>query len=123
MDSNTNLSVKKSLSVGFKPYGVATVSASDGEPICTGDSAFRFEVRDGDCGHDGEGWCDCKNDRQRHEYTSDDVLVKCGLTGHCISPVILKAYSPQQLPLVSFISIMAQVHRLCFNCLKNFQII
>lgn len=29
LDSNTNLSVKKSLSVGFKPYGVATVSVSD----------------------------------------------------------------------------------------------
>jgi hypothetical protein len=70
--SNTNLSVRKSLPTGFQSRGVATANVSDGAPVRTGNSSFRFEVRDGDCSRD-EGWNDCKNDRQRHEYTSDDV--------------------------------------------------
>lgn len=70
--SDSNLSYRKSLPSGFKSYGVSSVSQSDGYPTRTGDSSIRFEVRDGDCSR-SEGWDDCRNDRQRHEYIASGV--------------------------------------------------
>ena len=102
LDSNTNLSVKKSLSVGFKPYGVATANVSDGAPVRTGNSSFRFEVRDGDCGHDGEGWCDYKNDRQRYEYSTGDVTGEIWFNWSLYIPTDFESISPATVTLGQF---------------------
>lgn len=93
LESNTNLSVRKSLPIGFQPHGVRTVNASDGEPVRTGGSSFRFEVRDGDCSRD-EGWNDCKNDRQRHEYTSGDVTGEIWFNWSLYIPANFESIAP-----------------------------
>ena len=100
-DSNTNLSVRKSLPIGFQPHGVTTVNASDGAPVRTGDSSFRFEVRDGDCSRD-EGWNDCKNDRQRHEYTSGDVTGEVWFNWSLYIPSDFESISPATVTLGQF---------------------
>ncbi|NVK74447.1 MAG: heparin lyase I family protein [Oceanospirillaceae bacterium] len=102
LDSNTNLSVKKSLSVGFKPYGVTTVNSSNGEPVRTGETSFRFEVRDGDCGNDGEGWSDCKNDRQRHEYSAGNVNGEIWFNWSLYIPDDFKSIFPATVTLGQF---------------------
>ncbi|MFD1383099.1 heparin lyase I family protein [Rhodanobacter aciditrophus] len=67
--SDTNLTYKKSLPIGFQPWGVMSVTSDEGYPTRTGNSSIRFEVRDGDCARN-DVWSDCDNDRQRHEFTT-----------------------------------------------------
>ena len=100
--SDSNLSLKKSLSVGFKSYGVTRVNALDGEPVRTSETSFRFEVRDGDCGYDGESWSDCKNDRQRHEYSAGDVTGEVWFNWSLYIPADFESIFPATLTLGQF---------------------
>lgn len=54
---------------GFKAHGYKIVTTP--EPVRFGKQSIKFEVRPGDCGHDGNGWSDCKNDRERHELSQN----------------------------------------------------
>ncbi len=54
--------------IGATDHGCRVVSAADGHPVRSGDHAFRFEVRDGDCSGN-DGWDDCTTDRSRHELS------------------------------------------------------
>ena len=53
----------------YKDYGMQVVDKKDGHPVRAGEQSIRFEVRDGDCGKDPDGWSDCKGDRERHELS------------------------------------------------------
>ena len=53
----------------YKDYGMQVVDKKDGHPVRAGEQSIRFEVRDGDCGNDPDGWSDCKGDRERHELS------------------------------------------------------
>ena len=53
----------------YKDYGMQVVDKKDGHPVRAGKQSIRFEVRDGDCGKDPDGWSDCKGDRERHELS------------------------------------------------------
>ena len=53
----------------YKDYGMQVVDKKDGHPVRAGEQSVRFEVRDGDCGKDPDGWSDCKGDRERHELS------------------------------------------------------
>ena len=65
---NINIDVFRDKPIGFKPHGLKIVYRADGEPVRTGKSSFKFEVRDGDCGYNPPPkWNDCKTYRERHE--------------------------------------------------------
>jgi hypothetical protein len=51
-------------------HQIQIVNAEDGYPVKSGTQSIRFEIREGDCSHDGNGWSDCKGDRYRSELTS-----------------------------------------------------
>ena len=53
----------------YKDYGMQVVDKKDGHPVRAGEQSIRFEIRDGDCGKDPDGWSDCKGDRERHELS------------------------------------------------------
>ena len=99
--SNSNIAIKKSLPVGFASHGVKTVKALDGEPVRTGDSSFRFEVRDGDCSRT-DGWNDCKNDRQRHEYKSGNLAGELWFNWSLYIPANFQSIYPATVTLAQF---------------------
>ena len=71
-DEIKGLNARKSLPYGFKSHGAKWVTKSSTVPVREGNQSLRFEVRPGDCGRNDE-WNDCKNDRERHEYTTKSL--------------------------------------------------
>ena len=57
----------KSVATKMNKHQIQIVNAEDGYPVKSGTQSIRFEIREGDCSHDGSGWSDCKGDRHRSE--------------------------------------------------------
>jgi hypothetical protein len=80
---------------------VATAYVADGEPVRTGDSSLRFEVRNGDCGR-SQSWNDCLKDRQRHEYVSENFNGEIWFNWSIYIPNELESISPATVTLGQF---------------------
>ena len=67
VNENANYSAHASNANGFKKHGL-TISKKGKEPVRTGETSLRFELRRGDCGKNLIGtWNDCNSNRERHE--------------------------------------------------------
>lgn len=72
---NTNIELMRTQAIGFKKHGLTIARAKDGFPVRTGDTSFRFEVRDGDCGYNPPPLVnDCLSKRERHELAQRTIF-------------------------------------------------
>ena len=58
----------QSPSHNMKSYNISLAKKTDGQPVRSGKSSIRFELRAGDCGYYPGGHSDCRTDRERIEY-------------------------------------------------------
>ena len=99
---NINIDVFRDKPIGFKPHGLKIVYRADGEPVRTGKSSFKFEVRDGDCGYNPPPkWNDCKTYRERHELVQHkNLMVKFGCLTQFIFPKTIRVLKIGQIMLL-----------------------
>ena len=65
-DIGFGLQYTHSLMRKYQPWGT-TIS---NDVVRLGEKALKFETRRGFCGYNPNGWSDCKNGRNRHEFSS-----------------------------------------------------
>ena len=110
VSENINFKGSASLRNGFKDHGVTLALKTKGEPVRSGETSFRFELRHGDCGKN-PGWNDCAKNRERHEIKGNDILSEKWITTSLFVPEDINMYSIQTGNTITGATSISQFHQ------------
>ena len=111
VSENINFEGSASLRNGFKDHGVTLALKSKDEPVRSGETSFRFELRHGDCGKN-PGWNDCAKNRERHEISQrNDIRSEKWITTSLFVPEDINMYSIQSGNTITGATSISQFHQ------------
>ena len=111
VSENINFKGSASLRNGFKDHGVTLALKSKDEPVRSGETSFRFELRHGDCGKNS-GWNDCAKNRERHEISqSGGIRSEKWITTSLFVPEDINIYSRQSGNTITGATSISQFHQ------------